>query len=440
MTPADAPGPAAVDASGRAEALFRAALGLATLAMLGLSWPLWVEPSAFPRVPFVRGLPAPPAGASWLLFGLLIAGVAAGLVRRGMIGASLLPLVVLIAQDQHRFQPWIYQYGMIGLALATLGPRRALAGARLFVIALYFHSGLSKLDASFATELGPTFLATALAPLGLEPRAWSAPARTAAALAMPLAELAVAVGLAIPRARRWALAGAVALHAALIGILGPWGLGHSAIVLVWNAALIVEDLILFGPGPVPPPEDGSPAEADTRLAPVAHAALVLAAVLPLGERWGLFDSWPSFALYASHAERTEVFLHEDDLGAYPESIRRHLAGAAGLSPWRRLDLTGWSRTGRGVPVYPQGRAGNGVAEALAARYRGALPVRVIQWGRADALAARRRRNEVYGLDAIRRLGNRYRLNAHPSARWVDQIFTAENAETAERKREGKNRN
>ena len=43
----------------------------------------------------------------------------------------------------------------------------------------------------------------------------------------------------------------------------------------------------------------------------------------------------SHALYASHVERTEVFLHEDELGAYPAGVARHARGS-GPGPWRRL--------------------------------------------------------------------------------------------------------
>jgi hypothetical protein len=137
-------------------------------------------------------------------------------------------------------------------------------------------------------------------------------------------------------------------------------------------------------------------------------------VLPLGERRGHCDAWPGHALYASHVERTEVFLHEDDVETYPLELRRHL-GAAATGPWRRLDLTGWSRAARGVPVYPQARACNGLAEALAARYGDRLLIRVVQWGRADRWTGERTRVDLLGLEAIRRQGDRYRLNAHPAA-------------------------
>ncbi len=100
---------------------------------------------------------------------------------------------------------------------------------------------------------------------------------------------------------------------------------------------------------------------------MAIAVIAAGLVLPLGERWGWWDAWPSHALYASHVARTEVFVHEEGSRRLPPEVRRSVA-LTGPGPWRRLDLTGWSRDVRGVPVYPQDRVGNGLAEALAARY------------------------------------------------------------------------
>ncbi len=72
---------------------------------------------------------------------------------------------------------------------------------------------------------------------------------------MPAFEMAVSLLLIFRKTRRIGLVGAVAIHAALLAILGPWGLDHSTIVLVWNGALILEDLLLFGPRPEPPKVD-----------------------------------------------------------------------------------------------------------------------------------------------------------------------------------------
>jgi hypothetical protein len=229
---------------------------------------------------------------------------------------------------------------------------------------------------------------------------------------MPAWEIAVALGLSFPATRRLGRLGAVVLHVALLLILGPWGMGHSTIVLVWNVAMLAEVWIVFDPGlelrPVP-----DRVATLSGLGWLARGAFLVGVLLPLGERWGYCDAWPAHALYASHVERTEVFLHEAELPAYPPEVRRYTA-ETGPGLWRRLDLTGWSRALRGVPIYPQARACNGLAEALAARYGDRRLIRVVQWGRADRWTGRRTQAALLGLEDIRRQGDRYRLNAHPA--------------------------
>jgi hypothetical protein len=136
-------------------------------------------------------------------------------------------------------------------------------------------------------------------------------------------------------------------------------------------------------------------------------------ILPAGERLGLCDAWPAYALYASHCERADVYLHEDELERFPEPIRQRL-DPAGSGNWRRLDLTGWSRDIRGTPVYPSARIGFAVGEFLEVRYGGLQPVRVVLWGRASVLEGRRSRDESIGLRAIRSRAGRFLINAHPA--------------------------
>jgi hypothetical protein len=285
---------------------------------------------------------------------------------------------------------------MAGLAIATTGAAEAVRLNRLFLVALYVHSGLSKLDLAFAEGNGRVLVGTALRLIGLEPGR----GLTGLAFAMPIAEIAIGIGLCWRPTRSGALAGAIAMHGALLGILGPWGLGQSFNVLVWNAALIVEDWFLFGPGPEPMQEGAA-----NPLAGLTRLVFVLAAVLPFGERWGWFDAWPSFALYAGHTERVVV-----------ETI-----GAGDSFEPRRIDLTAWSLAERGTPVYPQARACLGLAEALATRDPG---VRVQVLGRSAFGTGRRESVELLGRKAIRAFGRRYWLNAHPSGQAADGMGNA----------------
>ena len=375
--------------------------------MLVLSWPLWVDFGDFPRIPFVPSQSPMPGAVSWVIFAATLSSLTLamlGMVWRWTIGIGVAFLFCSILRDQGRFQPWVYQFLAIGLVLASASLPRTLRFARWYVIGLYFHSGLSKLDASFCAELGPTFLSTLLGPVGISVEAWPSVVRSIACLGLPAFEVAVALLLISTRTRRLGVVGAAAQHLGLIFILGPGNLSHSPIVLVWNVALLIQDVLIFWPV-VPRHPEGEP-DIGTRI------LLGCVLILPLGERFGLCDAWPAHALYASHAERSEIFVHEDEMDRFPGAILRHL-GPSGATPWRRLDLTAWSREVRGTPPYPSGRIGNAVAEFLEKRTDGSQPIRLVQWGRASAWDGKRDRDESYGLRAIRLRGERFRFNARP---------------------------
>jgi hypothetical protein len=389
--------------------VLRRLTSLATLVMLGLSWPLWIDGGAIPRVPFARGLDAvlPPL-LSWGLFaGLLVAVTLAAFGRRWqrwyVVSAGM--LVALIVRDQHRFQPWTYQYVVTCFLIAFIPGRSGLRFAQWWFVALYLHSGLSKLDAAFCAELGPIFLEVLMRPFGLDPQSWPILPQNLAILAMPLGELFVAGLLVSPRSRRAGCIGALALHGLLLAILGPLGLRHSATVLVWNAAMMCEVWVAFRPALETSRMTGSHKWPGHLVRCLFWAGVVL----PLGERFGLFDPWPSHALYASHVGRVTILLD----GEFPDHIARHCTPMDELADdgWRRLDVTAWSRHERGTPPYAGPRASLGLAEGLAVRYGGVGRVRVVLLGPASLWTGTRTREEATGLGPIRALGDRFILNA-----------------------------
>lgn len=385
--------------------------------MVGLSWPLWVDSGDFPRVPFVAHWPEPgPAGAWVRLVALAGALIAVALGRGGRWGWALSAgcLVWSLLGDQDRLQPWVQQYLIVAVGMTVLARKRARNLARWSTIVLYAASGLSKLDAAFVDEVGRTFLDASGRLVGWSPDLWPRWIQVAAILAMPIGEILIAVALVAPATRLAGLAGSVIQHCLTIAILGPWALGHSAIVLVWNGAMIAENLALFGR--IGARRPWAPGGAATLTAGVVVAGLAV------GERWGWVDSWPAYALYASHAERAVVAW--PDPANWPEAAVAPLPPA--IRPWlgpadedrlSRLDLTGWSRAVRGVPLYPQNRVACGIVEALVARYaspQGPQPSAVFLGRAGIGRASARARVECADLKAIRRRGDRFWINAHPA--------------------------
>jgi hypothetical protein len=366
-------------------------IGLSWLALAGATWPLWVGPlDGHPAaVPWAEGLPVLPFPAAALLFAATLAAGLTAALRPGRLAMAALAvgIAAMAAQDRHRLQPWAYQFALLSAAWAV-SPGAAPRLARLFTVALYLHSGLSKLDVAFAAGTGRQFLGVLAPSMDAE-----GPAGIALILAMPLAELLTGLALAVPAARPLGLAMALTQHVVLLRIVGPWGLGHSVGVVGWNVFFLAQDVLLFRGRPAAEQERSSWSQ---RAIATAFAVLLL---LPFGERFGVWDPWPSFALYSSHDARVILLIGRDD--PVPPEVAESVSPAAGDSPWRRVDLNDWSFRSRRSPLYPSVPAWLAVAADLADRHP-ECRWRAVVLGPAGVMSLRRERTELDGAEAMRR--------------------------------------
>ena len=345
------------------------------------TWRLFLLQTDYPSVGVLSLSPAAALTLSRVATGVLIVLATAlpFLGRRRRVGWTVVAVLVavLAATDTHRLQPWLYLAGVLAALFATAGASR-LTAHRVVLVSLYLYSGLGKLDYQFVHTVGREFLDVAT--FGVADR-WPDPARVAAALAMPTLETVGGLLLIHRRTRpvgRWFI---TALHLSLIALLGPWSLGHSAGVLVWNAVMIGYIQTLFRDDP-PRIEDHPP----IRLA--AKLITLVVVLAPLTERLGYWDHWSSWQLYAPHTSRTDIDVLETAATRLPESIRNHL-GPPGPLGYRRLDAAAWSLAARGVPVYPQARYQRRLGGTLAERYDLAGAVRMTERSAADRLTGRR---------------------------------------------------
>lgn len=428
-----------------ADVWFRAVLCLSTALMMTISWPLWVTAGEFPRVPWFGWVRLLPLWASWIRFVVaLIAMVITGIwpllrsttrlqrwflcrdsetppteekIPQVALGFALLLSSWMVLEDQFRLQPWMYQFLLLGFAVFACSGVHALTLCRIFVIALYLHSGLSKLDQRFVNGIGRDLLYFGLRLIHLESQPWSVRTLDILVLLMPSWEIAIASLLTF-RWRRVGVVAATIQHLALLAILGPWGLNHSANVLIWNVTLIAEDFLLFWS---PSRNAAEPAltSRTSKVATIFAATLiVLASVLPLIERLGWWDTWPSFGLYS--APRATVYIRVHD--------RTRIIGGIKQKASREINLAAWSLKERRVPLYPSARAINGAAEALARHYGTAVETEIYVYVGEPPEAHRfpepgrlhgpwKEGGDVFhyiGVNQIRQHGDTFWLNAHPA--------------------------
>lgn len=241
-----------------------------------VTWPLWQMREAPPLLPLG---PLPISFGPALLVSLALALI---WPVRGTV-AHWIVLGLAMLADQTREQPQVLSLAWV--LVATLGRRTGREIGVLHLCALWFWSGLGKLTSPRFLAHGGAWLATG------DPESASGSAvATAAAIAIGMAELALAVLAIVPRTRPVAAWSGAAMHLAVLAFLSPLGRDWNPAVWPWNAVLAVAALVLLRG-----PAEGIGAIVRRGKAPrLAAAAFVL---LPVGFHVGVIDAPFAFQVY-----------------------------------------------------------------------------------------------------------------------------------------------
>ncbi len=386
---------------------------------------LWLRPttSEFPSIPFAQNLCGLPAVVDACLLGglcLALLGMLAPIRRLDSLGWVRVQCAVicvcgcgLVALNQHRLQPWFYQLLLFAVVFTLANGWRQLQLLRYLVISVYCYSALGKWDYEFLHTVGQQFLAAVTGPLGMDIGHWSASSRLLAVAMLPLAELLLALALCIgtlkdsPGWRAWAGGIACLFHALLMLIFGL-GLRHSWGVVLWNLQFAVQAWLLFVA-----PRVRQPQTARMPFQPGWVSLVVgLAMALPLLERFGFWDHWPSWALYAPHSSRIELYVAQAAIHKLPADLQPLVERDESLL-WLRVPLGQWSLAALGTPIYPQARFELGVARDIARRVDSEFTVRAVVLGTAQRFSGRRRSREFLGKSGIEQAANLFWLNTQP---------------------------
>ncbi|MFN3190144.1 MAG: MauE/DoxX family redox-associated membrane protein [Aureliella sp.] len=399
----------------------------------GLWFPTWLAVD-FPASAFIDGLQSVPLGLDcWLSVALLIGWILIALsgcfsIRRGstsnrklVFAASTVVFVsgiALVVLNQHRLQPWHYQ-GLLFLLILRITPLLAQRQQlQWLVISIYFYSAVSKSDFQFAHTVGQDLLQ---ATLQFFPGLGDTEAYWRLVWVIPAVELFVAFLLVFPKTRLLGAFMACCLHGVLVIILGPAGLGHSLGVLIWNAHFIGVILLLFvAPLPAAVRAEMLHDTNHSGASPVQNAGLYLtrfvigaAMLMPLTERLGFWDHWPSWALYAPHSSRVEVRISTTSTERLPESLQDCLAEFREEDLWVRVPIAAWSLEQTGAPIYPQARFQWAIATQIARHIDSDFEIQAEYWPTASRWTGEREKSIQTGSSDIRQFASHFRLGCQP---------------------------
>jgi hypothetical protein len=395
-------------------------ISLAIAMLIFSSWQLWRGGGDFPQIPWLPVLVRAPAWVDLPLTVLLLTACGLGVVARNdkrwtrvtsRLQWGLHSALLLL--DQHRLQPWAYQFWLLLGVQSLSGRLVGLRCSRAVVISIYVWSGLSKIDPGFVSGHGQMLLDGLLQAAGLRTARLNENAREFAAALMPVAELVVALLLAWPRTRRTGVAASIVLHGLLLLSVGPLGLGHETGVLIWNVYFIGQNVLLFH-GPTTGLDAVAVGSAPYPSFQRAAIGLTIVAVAaPALNPLGAWDNWPSWSVYSAHPAIVRVYIDDAEVPKLPGGLQALVGPPEPLQTWRHVALDQWSFRERSVPPYPQERWKLALAATLAKR-SGLTQLRVEELRREGWWTPERsvtRYQDVQALDA--RIGRAW---ANTSAR------------------------
>lgn len=399
----------------------------ATLGLILSTYSLWIPISSneLPQIPAFAALCNTPEFVDAILLAALLVGMLALLSERASmvtVGCcmTILSGVALVLLNQHRLQPWFYQFLLFALIFMLASPQRQILWLRILVISIYAYSALGKFDFQFFHTVGQQFLDGSLGAVGVAVERWPMNTRLMAVALFPVVELVLAAGLLAGTLTRrpalqWTVSIAACLfHLALMMILGL-GLRHSWGVVLWNFQFAIQAILLFGyftPSKQANDSDARPTLLASLRSTCAHAALCCALIMPLFERFGYWDHWTSWALYAPHSSRVELYVAQTAVGKLPDSLRQLMKVETDVL-WVRVPMAQWSLAQTGAPIYPQARFELGVGRELAEQVDSEFAIRANLLSTANRHDGRRTSREILGSQKIEAAGSRFFLNTQP---------------------------
>jgi hypothetical protein len=361
-------------------------LAVGLLALVAATWKLWTPQGVFPQVPLIRAACDWPGWFDWVCLGVLASSATTLLIaaRRGWWGRGAcvgmaVSLAGFFVLDQHRLQPWAWQFFLLAILLSLADDATARRGWQWLAISIYFWSAVSKLDYTFFHVQGPALLGGLKQAMGLHgiPNQWTRMFDIGGSVCLALGEMSVALLLACPRSRWLGLWAATIMHLSLLVALGPFGLNHSNGVLLWNMFFIVQNWLLFREAVTSRQLNAETAVAEawlwlrdlatwpsSRQNRFALSVIGAAMIWPALEPFGYCDHWLAWAVYSARADEV-YFVRVANFDHLPLKLKN-------ISHWdfriRRRAMAQWSLDCLGVPTFPEDRFQLGVLAALVERY------------------------------------------------------------------------
>ncbi|MFL5763831.1 MAG: MauE/DoxX family redox-associated membrane protein [Bacteroidia bacterium] len=321
-----------------------------------LCYRLWLGERNFPLCPSFTWMHAPAfvhliifAASCILLVCIIVVQSPAKFITGFVVLGALMALF-----DENRWQPWFYQYLVMFFVLGSkceqnIEKERVLNLLRFTIAAIYFWSGLNKLNPNFPGDMFPWLME----PITNHLTAGSISKLQWLAYLFPIAETATGIALLIPQLRKPALASVIFMHVFILFSLGPLGHNYNPVVWPWNIAMVCFCLILFKG------EKINMGQFKNMLRPFRHKLVF--GVFALAPLLCFFNAWPSYLshnLYSGNTSNGVIYISDSVEAILPEAIKPYSIGEMNQN---QITIKYWCMQELGVPAFPEKRNFQSVA-------------------------------------------------------------------------------
>jgi len=341
----------------------RKAVCLFLLVGILLSFRLWQADRFFPLTPFIAGLNESSTQLNSLLLIVIALSLVAVILSNKIffLRIALCALIIILLQDQQRWQPWVYFYLLVLLPFAIdvdgRQPISILICVQIVIVGVYLWSGIHKFNANFI-ELTFTNILTNF--LQIKNERIISVVRYGGYL-VSISEVLIAVTLIIPKFRTVGVILVISLHTFILVYLSPLGVDDNSIVYPWNVAMILITCLAFYDlknnvanfihGPL-------------RMKFVTGALFVIVFLLPLLNFNHKWDSYLSFSLYSDKISLHYIAIEKTQLEKIDDRLHKYFVNINGLSGGEIIDINKWSTGELNVPFYPETRVFKDVSESF----------------------------------------------------------------------------
>lgn len=337
---------------------------VACLISMLLSYKLWLGERMFPTSPVFDFLPVLGHPFDYILFAATIVLLVCILLLRNpqkFLIAFLLCAIVLGIFDYNRWQPWFYQYSLMFFAVAffnfrcddTKQQQAIVTIFKLMIGAVYFWSGLQKLNPNFITDTYPWLMepiTNHLSESATRSIDWLGKA-------FPLIEILTGICLFIPKIKKLALVVLFSMHIFILFVLGPFGHNYNPVVWPWNIAMMAFAYVLFHKN------DAFPLNQIKQML-YYHSIKLVTFFFILCPLLNFFNSWDSYLshnLYSGNTAGGVIYISDQVEAKLPEEIREYSKGEMNLN---QITIKYWCMMELGVPAYPEKRNYIGITKSF----------------------------------------------------------------------------